>query len=91
MGESGRSSRTCSTVAGERRRIVEAGKPRAGRSRHVGGRSLRRNRRSRAGLKFRGKTGLIGGWGLSLALRVRAAETVSDDERGGLTWRRPAN
>ena len=38
----------------------------------------RRNRRSRAGLKFRGKTGLIGGWGLSLALRVRAAETVSE-------------
>ena len=31
------------------------------------------------------------GEGLSLALRMRAAETVSDDERGDLTWRRPAN
>lgn len=31
------------------------------------------------------------GVGLSLALRMRGVETVTDDERGSLTWRRFAN
>ena len=34
--------------------------------------------RSRAGLKFRGEIGLIGGCGLSLALRMRAVERGPD-------------
>ena len=38
----------------------------------------RRRRRSRAGLKFRGKIGLIGGCGLSMALRMQAVERGPD-------------
>ena len=70
-------SRTCSTVAGERRRIVEAGKPRAaGRALWVGGPPETAPIPSR--VEISGENRSYRGGGLSMALRMQAVERGPD-------------